>query len=361
MKFLLLFFISTHVFAAFDWQGHRGSRGLMPENTIEAMREGLRWPITTLELDVVISKDKKVVVSHEPWMNPVICRHPEGKSYKEKEFNLYEMDYSEIVKFDCGSLKHPRFPDQRKMSVGKPLLGGLLLEIETQLKKENRTILYNIEIKSDESQEKGRFQPKVPEFTDLVVNAIKGIIPEERLVLQSFDARVLKYLHATYPKITLSWLTEVKQNPDEVKKLLGFLPQIFSPDYQTLSYDDVPLFHAAGVRVIPWTVNNKEDMKRLQGMGVDGIITDYPNLIPEVVAKVCPAGTNFFEDECVKIPKNAQASDKNPGWICREGFVQKRFHCERIKVPSHARLTPDGKGWECKEGYERYRGKCRKK
>ena len=79
---LIFALIAFPVMATFDWQGHRGARGLMPENTIESMREALRYPVTTLELDVVISKDKKVVVSHEPWMNPVICRHPEGKEYK---------------------------------------------------------------------------------------------------------------------------------------------------------------------------------------------------------------------------------------------------------------------------------------
>ncbi|MFL5783943.1 MAG: glycerophosphodiester phosphodiesterase family protein [Bacteriovoracaceae bacterium] len=361
MNYFLLFLATSAFAGSFDWEGHRGSRGLMPENTIESMREGLRWPITTLELDVVISKDKKVVVSHEPWMNPVICKHPEGKTYKEKEINLYKMNYSEILKYDCGSLPYARFPDQKKMSVGKPLLSALLMEIEEQLNHEKRTIQYNIEIKSDLDQEKGNFQPKVPEFTDLAVAAIKDFLPEDRFILQSFDARVLKYLHEKYPKITLSWLTEDKQNPDEVKKQLGFLPQIFSPDYQKLSYEDVPLFHAENVRIVPWTVNNADDMKKLQAIGVDGIITDYPNLIPQVIAKVCPPGANLYEGECVKIPTHALPSQQNPGWVCKEGFVQRRFHCDRIKVPTHAVLSADGKGWECKENYERYRGTCRKK
>lgn len=360
MNFLFVL-LALPVMAGFDWQGHRGSRGLMPENTIESMREALRYPVTTLELDVVISQDKKVVVSHEPWMNPVICKHPEGKDYKEREFNLFKMDYSEILRFDCGSLKHPRFPDQKKMSVGKPTLTALLLEIETQLKKENRSVLYNIEIKSLPEDEKAGFQPAVPEFSDLVVGEIRSILPEERFVLQSFDPRVLKYLRKTFPKIVLSHLTENKESPDKVKKILGFAPEIFSPDHTLLSYEDIPLFHAQGMRVIPWTVNNIEDMKRLIGMGVDGIITDYPNLIRQLEAKDCPKGTNNFEGDCVKIPKNADPSDKNPGWMCKSGYVQRRFHCDRIKVPSHAILLPDGKSWECKEKYVRYRNRCVKK
>lgn len=361
MKFLALFLFVTPVFAAFDWEGHRGSRGLMPENTIEAMYEALRYPVTTLEFDVVISKDKKVVVSHEPWMNPVICKHPEGKEYKEKEINLYKMDYSEILRFDCGSLPHPRFPDQKKMSVGKPKLATLLEDIEKVLKKENRKVLYNIELKSDAADEKLGFQPPVAEFSDLVVAEIRSFLKDDRYVLQSFDVRILKYLHGKYPEITLSYLVEEKVGPDQVKKKLGFVPQIFSPDFTLLSYDEVPQYHAQGMRIIPWTVNTKEDMKRLIGMGVDGIITDYPNLIPEVTEKECPPGTNLFEGDCVKVPKHAVATDKNPGWVCKEGYIQKRFHCERIKVPAHAVLSPDGKGWACKDGYEKYRGRCKKK
>lgn len=361
MKFLLFFLIAPALAASFDWEGHRGARGLMPENTIPAMLEALRYPVTTLELDVVISKDKKVVVSHEPWMNPVICKHPEGKSYKEKEINLYQLDYAEILRFDCGSLPYPRFPEQKKISVGKPTLAALLHEIETVLTKEKRKVLYNIEIKSDSDQEKHGFQPRVSEFSDLVMGEVRAHLPLDRFVIQSFDPRVLKHVHQKYPDVTLSFLTEEKTLPVKIKKILGFYPSIYSPDYQTLAYDEIPTYHAEGMRVIPWTVNTRDDMKKLMGMGVDGIITDYPNLISQVTLKDCPADTNYFEGDCVKVPAHAVASSQNPGWDCKPGFVQKRFHCEKIKIPSHAHLTPDGKGWECKDGYKRYRGRCQKK
>ncbi len=361
MKYFFLFLIAPAFASGFDWEGHRGARGLMPENTIEAMREALRYPVTTLEMDVVISKDKKVVVSHEPWIATEFCVHPEGKTFKEKEFNLYKMDYSEILRFDCGSKKHPRFPDQKKMSVGKPLLSTLLADIEAQLKKEKRSVMYNIEIKSLPEDEKKGFQPKVPEFTDLVVAEIRAYLPEDRFIIQSFDPRVLIYMKKQYPQIQLSYLTEKKESPEQVKKALGFTPAIFSPDYTLLSYDDIPLFHAQDMRVIPWTVNNREDMKKLMGMGVDGIITDYPDLIYKVIEKECPQGFNYFEGDCVKIPTHAEASDTNPGWNCKSGYIQRRFHCDRIKVPSHAILLPDGKSWACKENYERYRERCQKK
>ncbi len=362
MNFFFLFLMLPVFSQSFDWEGHRGSRGLMPENTIEAMREALLYPVTTLEMDVVISKDKKVVVSHDHWMSPEFCLHPEGKTFKDEEIKIYKMNYSEILRFDCGSIPHPRFPEQKKMSVGKPLLRTLLTDIEETLKKEKRSILYNIEIKSDVEDEKKGLQPPVKLFSDLVITTIRGILPENRFVIQSFDPRVLKYVREKYPNITLSFLSEdVRRLPADVKNALGFFPQIFSPDQTFLTYEDIPLFHAEGMRVIPWTVNTKEDMKKLMAMGVDGIITDYPNLIPEVLAKVCPEKTHLFEGNCISIPTHALPSDKNPGWNCKDGYIQRRFHCDRIKVPAHAVLLPDGKSWECKENYRRYRERCEKK
>jgi glycerophosphoryl diester phosphodiesterase len=360
MKYIFILLISATAFAT-DWQGHRGARGLMPENTIEAMHEALRYPVTTLEMDVVISKDKKIVVSHEAWMNPEVCKRPDGKNFKEHEINLYQMDYSEILSYDCGSLPYQRFPDQKKISVGKPLLSTLVTDIENQLKKEKRTIFYNIEIKSDLYQESHGFQPKVPEFCDLVVKEVRALLKDDRFTIQSFDPRVLKYIHSQYPGITLSYLSDKKETPDSVLKILGFIPAIYSPDYQTLSYNDIPPFHAREMKIVPWTVNNVEDMKRLLTWGVDGIITDYPNLISQVEMKECPKGSNLFEGDCVKIPTHALPSDKNPGWICKSGYIQRRFHCDRIKIPAHAVLSEDGKSWECKKNYVRYRSRCQKK
>lgn len=113
----LLILISCCLFttaAAFDWQGHRGARGLYPENTINGMKEAMRFPITTLELDVVISKDNAVVVSHEPWMNEEFCLDSKGQTVKDREVNFYTLTYEEIKTYDCGTKLHPRFPQQKK-------------------------------------------------------------------------------------------------------------------------------------------------------------------------------------------------------------------------------------------------------
>lgn len=357
--FILLLWIPYSF--AFDWQGHRGARGLYPENTIGGMEEALKYPVTTLELDVVLSRDHKVVVSHEPWMHEEICLDPQGKKVKGREHNLYKLNYSDIVKYDCGSIPHPRFPEQAKVNVGKPLLGTLLDVTEALLRKLNRKqVEYNIEIKSDPDDEKQGFQPDIKTFADVVVATILDKIPASRFTIQSFDWRVLKYLHQKYPDIRLVALSENEIKPEDDLKELGFKPYVFSPYFKKLQQDDVKSFHEMGVKVIPWTVNEVEDMKKLKAMGVDGIITDYPNRITMALQKDCKKGFSFFEGKCVKVPAHALPSDSNPGWICKSGYVQKRGRCIKISIPAHAHLTPDGKSWECDEGYSRYRGTCKK-
>jgi glycerophosphoryl diester phosphodiesterase len=357
---LLAIMISASSFA-FDWQGHRGARGLYPENTIGGMKEALKYPITTLELDVVVSKDKKIVVSHEPWMNPEICTHPKHKDFKKREFNLYQMDYEEILLFDCGSKEYERFPNQMKAVVGKPLLKTLIDEIELQLKELGRKVNYNIEIKSTLEDEKKRFQPDYKEMSDLVVKLLLEKLPPERFSLQSFDWRVLKYIHTKYPSIALVALQEEKERPGKVIERLGFEPEVYSPYFKNLNRQDLEYYHSKGIKVIPWTVNSVLEMEELLLLGVDGIITDYPNIIEKVLNKSCKTGQNLFEGKCISVPTHALPSSNSPGWVCKNGFMQKRNHCEKIKLPSHSRLLEDGKTWVCKEGYERYRSTCRKR
>ncbi|MFP5384932.1 MAG: glycerophosphodiester phosphodiesterase family protein [Bacteriovoracia bacterium] len=357
LSWLLLLFTST--VWAFDWQGHRGARGLYPENTVGAMEEALKYPVTTLELDVVVSKDNKVIVSHEPWMNGDICLDPNGNRISGKDYNIYKMDFEEIVKFNCGSLPYSRFPQQKKVAVGKPTLEKLIKVTEETLKGLNRRFVeYNIEIKSTPEDEKKGFQPDYKTFSDLVVKTIREQLPPEKFTIQSFDWRVLKYLHEKYPDVRLVALEEGSFSPQNVLKELGFAPYAFSPWYKNLSRTDVQKFHENNVKVIPWTVNDVDDMVQLRELGVDGIISDYPNLIGDAVSKKCKAGTNYFEGKCVTIPAHALPSSSNPGWICKRGYVQKRSKCVKFQVPKNAHLSEDGKTWECDEGYKRYRSKC---
>ncbi|MBY0517618.1 MAG: hypothetical protein K2P81_11950 [Bacteriovoracaceae bacterium] len=280
---ILLVAICWHLPAfSIDWQGHRGARGLYPENTIGAMKEGLKYKISTLELDVVVSSEGEVVVSHEPWMSEEICLDPKGKPVKDRAFNLYKMSYEEIAKFDCGSKVHPRFPKQQKIQAFKPLLRNLIQESEKEIKARNLKVNYNIEIKSTPEDEKKGFQPQFKEFTDKVVRDIAAVVDPSRVTIQSFDWRVLRYLHVAYPDFKTVALIEEKFKVSDALKSLGFNPTVFSPDYNLLTAEAVSELHKAKVLVIPWTVNDVASMEKVLKMGVDGIITDYPDLIEQV-------------------------------------------------------------------------------
>jgi len=274
-------------FPVFTTEGHRGARGLMPENTIPAMKKALELGVTTLEMDVVISKDKKVVVSHDTYFHHDITRTPEGKTLtKEEGFSrtLYAMNYDSIKKYDVGMKPHPGFPQQKKMKVVKPLLEELIETSEAYAKKLKRAApYYNIETKTQKGKD-GVHHPLPEEFVDLLVDVLtkKGIV--NRTVVQSFDIRTIQYIHKKYPNIRTSYLVDAKEKKTLEAQLqsLGFLPFIYSPQSTIVTPELIKACHDLGIKVIPWTVNDLESMKRLKAMGVDGIISDYPDLFKQL-------------------------------------------------------------------------------
>lgn len=274
---------ATTVQQVFDKQGHRGCRGLMPENTIPAMVNAAGMWVTTLEMDVCISKDKKVFLSHEPYFSQEITTKPDG-SYidknEERSFNTYLMNYDDIAKYDVGMKPHPRFPDQQKMKAVKPLLSEVFNSInEFMMTARRPPLFYNIEIKSM-PQGDNLYHPEPAEFVELVMAVVKAHQLEEQVIIQSFDFRPLKYLHKQYPNIKTAMLIEGsnKNNIHQQVKDLGFTPTAYSPEFNLVTPALVNICHEMNMKIIPWTVNEKSDIERLKKMGVDGIITDYPNL-----------------------------------------------------------------------------------
>lgn len=263
-----------------DIQGHRGARGLMPENSIPAFMRALEEGVTTLELDVVITKDKQVVVSHDPYMLSSICDKPNGEPITKEEepkLNIYEMDYAEVVGYDCGSRGNARFPEQVKTETAKPLLADVISMVEDHLRENNLPrVGYNIEIKSLES-EYNVSQPEVDEFSELVLSVIRERLTNEHFTIQSFDFNVLKHLHKSNPEVRLVALVENAKGVEANLEALGFTPEVYSPYYILLKKEDIDLIHEKGMKVIPWTVNDRKDMEQLVADGVDGIITDYPD------------------------------------------------------------------------------------
>jgi glycerophosphoryl diester phosphodiesterase len=267
----------------FDKQGHRGCRGLMPENTIPAMLTALQLGVTTLEMDVVITKDKKVVLSHEPFFNHEITTRPDGSVVTEKEersLNIFKMTYEEVKKFDVGLKPHPRFPQQQKKAAYKPLLSELLDIVRQYMMAAKRPLpFFNIETKSIPATD-DVFHPKPAEFVELLIAVIKEKEIEDRVIIQSFDFRTLQYLHQHYPTIKTAMLIEDfdRRGIEKQIEALGFNPTIYSPHYSLINEALLNYCHERKIKVIPWTVNKKEDIERLKKMGVNGIITDYPDL-----------------------------------------------------------------------------------
>jgi len=279
--------LSTQVQAQkFMLIGHQGARGIMPENTIPGMIKALDLEVNVLDLDVVISKDEQVVLSHEPYFNNEISTRPDGKSITfkdEKKYNMFKMNYEEIRKFDVGNKIHNRFPGQMKMAAYKPLLAETIDSVEAYVKR-NRLPkpIYNIETALIRKGD-GVFQPDAAVFIEKIMEIVTEKKLLKRIIIQSLDMRTLQYLHEKYPAVKTALMIDEKQDFEDSIKLLGFTPTYYSPYYVLVGKGLVDRCHEAGVKVLPWTVNSIKDMKYLINLGVDGIVTDYPNLYKQAL------------------------------------------------------------------------------
>lgn len=304
----------------FDLQGHRGARGLLPENTIPAFLLAVELGVTTVELDVVVTRDRRLVVSHDPWFDPRICSHPDGRPVTEADrerFAIYRLDYDDVAAFDCGRRGHPDFPRQRPVAASKPLLSDAIRAVEARVRVLGRApVWYNIETKSRPEWD-GTLQAPPAEFVRLLYDELASLGVLERTIVQSFDVRTLRVLRAMDRTVATSLLVEEEggaPSPAGASRLtrdlalLGFVPAVYSPDYRLVDAALVEEAHARGMRVIPWTVNDAEAMERLIGLGVDGLITDYPDVGADVVARLNPSAS----------PPPAPASPRGgPGGIHR--------------------------------------------
>lgn len=271
---------------AFDKQGHRGCRGLMPENTIPAMLKAIDLDVTTLEMDLAVSKDKQVIVSHDPNFNENITTTPEGKTLSKAEaarLLLYAMPYDSIRKYDVGLKPHPLYPQQQKLAMHKPLLAELIDASEAHAKGKGKKMRYNIEIKSTPAGD-GAKHPPVGEFVELAMAVVNGKGIAARTTIQSFDPRALQVMHRKYPNVSTVLLIEDDDQRTLSAQLqeLGFTPSVYSPHYALVNEAVVAECKRRNMKIIPWTVNAIGEMKRLAALAVDGIITDYPDLFQKL-------------------------------------------------------------------------------
>lgn len=255
-------------------QGHRGARWVRPENTLPAFQYALEIGADTLEMDMHVTKNNIVVITHDPYLNPDICVDKLGHHLTQKVL-VRSLTFKELEQYDCGSLINPRFP-QQKVYPNTPIPS--LEEVFVAIEKSGRArkIQYNIETKSEEAHPE--YTPAPDEFVKQFLAVVKKHKLLERVVLQSFDYRTLRIAHQLEPKLKLSVLIEDKpKKPGELVSLMKELKgQILSPNHEWLSKNDVAEMHKMNVRVIPWTPDQKSDWQRLIAIGVDGIITDNP-------------------------------------------------------------------------------------
>jgi glycerophosphoryl diester phosphodiesterase len=293
---------------AFDLQGHRGARGLAPENTLPGFARALSIGVTTLELDTGITEDGVVVVCHDRRLNPDIVRGPDGRWLGARGRTIHELTFRELARFDVGRIRpgsdySRRFPDQRRLdNVRIPRLDEVF---ELARHARNAQVRFNIETK---------ISPLAPEetvgaeeFARALIKVIRDNAVAPRSIIQSFDWRTLAIVQRDAAEIATSYLTEQQQANDTIGAASdaaspwtngvrfrdhGSVPKmvksaggkIWSPSFRDLTEPLIREAHSLGLRVLPWTVNDRADMERLIDWGVDGIITDYPDRLREAMA-----------------------------------------------------------------------------
>ena len=266
-----------------DAQAHRSGMGLMPENSLPAVKNALDLGANTLEMDLCVTKDGKVVLSHDPCFEPRYTTKPDGTEMQRGErVYLYHLTYDEIAKYDVGMRYTQSWPEKACVPAVKPLLKDVITFAETYTKENGLTpVKYNIEIKSDytcRNGVEGQDWPEYKEFVDICATEIASYNLGDRLIVQSFDDRALNYLHENYPEFTLSYLIRDHDvDFDKFMSLLNFQPEWLSPPHQNVTAEFLAETRARGMKLVTWTVDNTQSIKRLMDLKVDGIISNHPD------------------------------------------------------------------------------------
>ena len=236
----------------FDIQGHRGARGLLPENSTAGFLLAVDLGVTTLEIDVVAAGDSTVVVSHEPWMSETICSDPAGRAITDgRSHNIFRLSYEAVARYDCGSRGHPDFPRQEKQPAVKPRLLDVIDAVENYAaEREIEPLQYNIEIKSRPEWD-SVFTPAPPAFAQLVHDAVAATGIMDRVTVQSFDIRSLQAAHRTRARWKLALLVALETDLASILDRLGFTPEVYSPNFRLVDESTVRDAHARGMRLIP--------------------------------------------------------------------------------------------------------------
>ncbi len=269
--YLVLIFTTSAALADIKVQGHRGARAERPENTLSAFQYALDAGVDVLELDLGVSKDDVLIISHDPIINQFCLR--DGKPPAQAT-PVRSQTLSQLKELDCGSVKNPKFPNQLPQPGEKmPTLEELFHMVARADTKISRDVTFNIETKVLVTRPE--LTASAEHFSELLVKKIQDHKLQKRVVVQSFDHRTLKWVKKLDPSIATSQLT-ANNFVDLVAAAKSIDAQYISPDWKSITREMVLEFQASGLRVAPWTANTTESWDALIAMGVDEIITDDP-------------------------------------------------------------------------------------
>jgi glycerophosphoryl diester phosphodiesterase len=243
--------------------GHRGARARRPENTIPAFEYAIAQGVDALEMDMAVTRDNVIVISHDPILEPPVCSGPRPSAV------IHQLTLAEVREWDCGAVRNPHFEMQQ------PIPGTRIPTLDEVLGLAGRgSFDYNLETKSFPDQPE--YTPPPAEFARMVLEGVTRHGLEKRVILQSFDFRTLIAMRRIAPAIRLSALTESDHRPFAAIAAEAANAEIVSPDFRLVTKEKVDAAHRAGVQVVAWTANTPHDWDRLIDAQVDAIITDDP-------------------------------------------------------------------------------------
>ncbi|MDH4150391.1 MAG: glycerophosphodiester phosphodiesterase [Betaproteobacteria bacterium] len=301
--------VTTITAQALDLQGHRGCRGLMPENTLPAFAAALTIGVTTLELDTAVTRDGVVVVSHDAILNPDITRGPDGQWLARADIAINSVTWAELQQYDVGRIRPDtayarRFPGQQAIDGARiPRLTDVFALAH---RAGNKSVRFNIETKISPEHPQRTLPPA--EFARVLIDLIRAGQLESRVTIQSFDWRTLQVVQAEAPQIATVYLSAQQPWQDNIRaaettsawtaglhvsRYSGSVSNmvqaagggVWSPYFGEVTRESVRAAQQAGLKVVVWTVNEPRDMTRMISLGVDGIITDYPDRLRRVAGK----------------------------------------------------------------------------
>jgi glycerophosphoryl diester phosphodiesterase len=278
-------------YSSFSIHGHRGCRGMWPENSLKAFETAVELGLEAIELDVVLTGDGDILVSHDPFMHHEICSHPDSSDVapeEEMSLNIFRISTTQAQTYWCGMRPHPRFPEQKQFACHKPTLieaEHYVNELLTRKNKSSSDILWNIEIKSQPEWDT-LYHPAPIDYVSMFLHQFTNLGIDDHCVIQSFDPRILEQLHIQAPNLRLVLLNEDSSKTAELKlRELSFKPFGYSPNFTLIDESVVTYCTANKIELIAWTVNEKKDLEKMQMLGVKHIITDYPELALKILRK----------------------------------------------------------------------------